>query len=152
MLIRDLKTVQGPAEEYRGLRHMRCLFEDLQLALYARAWELLHPNDRVVGVGASEIGELSTHYIELDSDLKSLDEALAIGEITRALEKNFPAETADGTPTTAFRRWMSERLLVAQRAVDTATNGTVNPTPGSHCRYCALAHSCAVSTYNGGDY
>ena len=152
VLIRDLKTVQGPAEEYRGLRHMRCLFEDLQLALYARAWELLHPNDRVVGVGASEIGELSTHYIELDSDLKSLDEALAIGEITRAFEKNFPAETADGTPTTAFRRWMSERLLVAQRAVDTATNGTVNPTPGSHCRYCALAHSCAVSTYNGGDY
>ena len=131
---------------------MRCLFEDLQLALYARAWEVLHPNDRVVGVGASEIGEVSTHYVELDSDLKPLDASLSIGEITRVFEKNFPAQTADGEPMTPFRRWMAERLLVAQRAVDTAAAGVVNPTPGSHCKYCSLAHSCAVSTYDGGDF
>ncbi|RJU97167.1 MAG: hypothetical protein DWC10_05105 [Candidatus Poseidoniales archaeon] len=152
VVIRDLKTVPGPAPKYRGLRHMRCLFEDLQLALYARAWEVLHPNDRVVGVGASEIGEVSTHYVELDSDLKPLDASLSIGEITRVFEKNFPAQTADGEPMTPFRRWMAERLLVAQRAVDTAAAGVVNPTPGSHCKYCSLAHSCAVSTYDGGDF
>ena len=81
VVIRDLKTVAGPNKDSAGLRHMRCLFEDLQLALYARAWELLHPNDRVVGVGATEVGEFTTHYVELDSDLASVADDLEIGEI-----------------------------------------------------------------------
>ena len=84
VVIRDLKSVTGPSPKYAGLRHTRCLFEDLQLALYARAWELLHPNDRVVGVGASEIGENTVHYVELDSALEALDETLLIGDTTKA--------------------------------------------------------------------
>ena len=152
VVIRDLKTVAGPAEDNMGLRHMRCLFEDLQLALYARAWELLHPNDRVVGVGGSEVGEFTVHYVELDSDLLSVSEALEIGEITNVFSRHFPAETRTGASTTSFRRWMAERLAVAQRAVDTAAQGLVNPTPGAHCSYCSIAHSCAVSDYSGGDF
>jgi hypothetical protein len=126
------------------------LFEDLQLALYARAWEVLHPNDRVVGVGASEIGEFTTHYVELDTDLETLNESLDIGEITNVFPLHFPAHHADDTATTPFRRWMVERLAVAQRAVDTAARGQVNPTPGSHCDYCVIATSCGASTLNGG--
>ena len=152
VVIRDLKTVAGPAEDNMGLRHMRCLFEDLQLALYARAWELLHPNDRVVGVGGSEVGEFTVHYVELDSDLLSVSEALEIGEITNVFSRHFPAETRTGASTTSFRRWMAERLAVAQRAVDTAAQGLVNPTPGAHCSYCSIAHSCAVSDHSGGDF
>jgi hypothetical protein len=131
---------------------MRCLFEDLQLALYARAWELLHPNDRVVGVGATEVGEHTTHYVELDSDIGFLAEQLEIGEITQVFPQQFPAETQTNVPTTPFRRWMAERLSVAQRAVETARSGHVNPTPGKHCSYCSIAHSCAVSDYSGGDF
>lgn len=152
VVIRDLKTVAGPAEANMGLRHMRCLFEDLQLALYARAWELLHPNDRVVGVGGSEVGEFTVHYVELDSDLLSVSEDLDIGDITSVFSRHFPGETRKGASTTSFRRWMAERLAVAQRAVDTAAQGWVNPTPGSHCSYCSIAHSCAVSDHSGGDF
>jgi hypothetical protein len=152
VVIRDLKTVPGPNSDTAGLRHMRCLFEDLQLALYARAWELLHPNDRVVGVGATEVGEHTTHYVELDGDLGVLAEQLEIGEITQVFAQQFPAETQTGAPTSPFRRWMAERLSVAQRAVETARSGHVNPTPGKHCSYCSIAHSCAVSDYSGGDF
>ena len=152
IVIRDLKTVRGPDSASAGLRHMRCLFEDLQLALYARAWELLHPNDRVIGVGASEVGESTTHYVELDSDLAALSEHLSIGELTQVFPQHFPASTPSGTTTTSFRRWMAERLTVAQRAVDTAHQGHVHPTPGAHCSYCAVAHSCDVSQYSGGDF
>lgn len=152
VVIRDLKTVPGPTSDTAGLRHMRCLFEDLQLALYARAWELLHPNDRVVGVGATEVGEHTTHYVELDGDLGVLAEQLEIGEITQVFAQQFPAETQTGAPTSPFRRWMAERLSVAQRAVETARSGHVNPTPGKHCSYCSIAHSCAVSDYSGGDF
>ena len=104
VVIRDLKTVPGPNKDSAGLRHMRCLFEDLQLALYARAWELLHPNDRVVGVGATEVGEFTTHYVELDSDLASVAENLEIGEITQVFPEQFPAETLTGAPTTPFQQ------------------------------------------------
>ena len=120
VVIRDLKTVAGPKQENVGMRHMRCLFEDLQLALYARAWELLHPNDRVVGVGASEVGEFTKHHVELDADLLPYAEHLELGDISDVFAKHFPAETRTGEMTTPFRRWMAERLAVAQRAVDTA--------------------------------
>ncbi len=150
VVIRDLKTVNGPAPKYVGLRHTRCLFEDLQLALYARAWEMLHPNDRVVGVGASEIGESTVHYVELDSDLASIDESLAVGECTRYFPLHFPAFDAHGAPMSPFRRWMVERLNVAQRAVNTAAAGHVNPTPGAHCQYCSLSASCGAAVGSGG--
>ena len=152
VIVRDLKTVRGPDADNAGLRHMRCLFEDLQLALYARAWELLHPNDRVVGVGASEVGESTVHYVELDGDLAHLGEHLRVGELTDVFAQHFPAETQHAVATTPFRRWMAERLTVAQRAVSAAQQGHVNPTPGKHCSYCTLAHSCDVSEYSGGDF
>ena len=152
VIIRDLKTVQGPNSKVAGLRHMRCLFEDLQLALYARAWERLHPNDRVVGVGGSEVGEFTTHYVELDSDLVSISEDLEAGELTDVFRLHFPAETQTGVATSPFRRWMAERLAVAQRVVNTAGEGYVNPTPGAHCSFCTIAHSCAVSEFTGGDF
>lgn len=152
VVVRDLKTVAGPKPENVGMRHMRCLFEDLQLALYARAWERLHPNDRVIGVGASEVGEFTKHYVELDADLLPYAELLELGEITAVFANHFPAETRTGEPTTPFRRWMAERLAVAQRAVSTAAQGRVNPTPGPHCSYCSIAHSCAVSDHTGGGF
>lgn len=150
VVIRDLKSVPGPAPKYAGLRHFRCLFEDLQLALYARAWEVLHPNDRVVGVGASEIGEHTRHYVELDSQLERLDDSLALGELTRVFPRHFPTTDGESSYISSFRRWMAERLSVAQRAIETAAAGHVNPTPGTHCNYCVIAAGCAAHHKNGG--
>ena len=131
VVIRDLKTVAEAEQGFMGLRHMRCLFEDPQLALYARAWELLHPNDRVVGVGATEVGEFTTHYVELDSDLASVADDLEIGEITQVFAEQFPAETLTGASTTPFRRWMAERLAVAQRPSTPPERGTQIRRPAS---------------------
>lgn len=152
VIIRDLKTVYGPKPKTEGLRHARSLFEDLQLALYARAWEVLHPNDRVIGVGATEIGENTVHYVELDSDLLPLRAELEIGEITDYFPLQFPALNDENVHRTPLRTWLYERLIVAHRAVATAASGQVNPTPGKHCDYCSLSHSCAVSTYSGGGF
>ena len=152
VVIRDLKTVRGPDAATAGLRHMRCLFEDLQLALYARAWEVLHPNDRVVGVGASEVGESTTHYVELDSDLAHVSEGLLVGDVTDVFSQHFPASTQTGATTTPFRRWMAERLTVAQRAVSTAAQGHVHPRRVRTSCSCTVAHSCDVSDYTGGDF
>lgn len=150
IVVRDLKTVNGPKVDRAGLRHARCVFEDLQLALYARAWEVAHPNDRVVGVGATEIGEQTVHYVELDEALDGIASTLMLGDVTEHLRHHFPVTEADGEGQTAFRRWMAERLKVAQRAVDAMANGHANATPGRHCSYCSLQDACDVAELGGG--
>ena len=152
VIIRDLKTVRGPAVKKRGLRHLRCLFEELQLALYARAWEITHPGDRVIGVGATEIGELTTHYVELDDDIAAISKELRVGVATGHLPLHFPSLEAKGQHRSSFRTWMYERLKAAQRGISAANDGQVNPTPGTHCNYCVLRQSCSVSSFSGGAY
>ena len=39
--------------------------QELQLALYARAWELQNPGDLVVGAGISILGPKTVHFVEL---------------------------------------------------------------------------------------
>ena len=56
VIIRDMKTVNGPKIK-RGVRHRQAIFDELQLALYAAAWEAAYPNDRVIGVGITEVGD-----------------------------------------------------------------------------------------------
>ena len=149
VVVRDLKTVNGPKADRLGLRHARCMFEDVQLALYARAWEQSHPNDRVVGVGASEIGERTVHYVELDEAMDPVAAGLMVGNITQHLRHHFPRTNPADSGQTAFRRWMEERLRVAQRAIDAFGAGHINPTPGRHCTYCAVRDGCDVASLGG---
>lgn len=149
VIVRDLKTVNGPKADRMGLRHARCMFEDLQLALYARAWEQTHPNDRVIGVGASEIGEQTVHYVELDEALDEIADELHVGQLTQHLRLHFPTSDPDEPGQTSFRRWMEERLRTAQRAITAFGDGQVNPTPGRHCNHCAVRDGCDVATLGG---
>ena len=149
VIIRDLKSVRGPTAQTAGLRHMGCLFQDLQLALYARAWELTHPNDRVVGVGATEIGEFTQHYVELDTDVSEPLKDLEFGTQTHHLIHHFPSTEDEALSRSSFRTWMQERLKVARRAITAAQSGHVNPTPSSACGYCPIRTSCSVSSYDG---
>ena len=41
ILIRDIKSVDGPSKQKFGERHRKALFDELQLGLYARCWESL---------------------------------------------------------------------------------------------------------------
>lgn len=149
VIVRDLKTVNGPKADRMGLRHARCMFEDLQLALYARAWEQTHPNDRVIGVGASEIGERTVHYVELDEALDEIADELHVGQLTQHLRLHFPTSNPDEPGQTSFRRWMEERLRTAQRAITAFGAGHINPTPGRHCNHCAVRDGCDVATLGG---
>ena len=63
-IIRDIKTVNGPKPGDEGDRHRRAIYDELQLALYAKAWESAYPKDVVVGVGISEVGATTKHYVK----------------------------------------------------------------------------------------
>jgi hypothetical protein len=130
IIIRDLKSLEGPKPNEGGDRHRRAIFDEVQLGVYARAWELINPGDRVVGVGVSEVGEDTVHYVDIDSDLREYLIDLSIGEIFENCQIHYRNLGEAAPPkSSAFRAWMSERIRTSTRAVTAAENGMVNPTP-----------------------
>jgi hypothetical protein len=154
IIIRDLKTMEGPDPKQKGLRHRRALIEELQLALYARAWELTHPGDRVVAVGVSEVGEETVHLLEADPQWRDQLEASSVGVLTDHCGLLFrrPDEDADAVQSNPFRAWMRERLTTALQVATAAAAGRVSPTPErSICSWCKVADACGLAAAVGGD-
>ena len=145
-----MKTVNGPKTKLRGERHRRAIFDELQLALYAKAWEAVHPNDRVIGVGITEVGEDTEYYVEIDPEFYELVDGLSIGKITtytsntyRDLDEENPRES------NGFRAWLDERIRTALRVVGGAKSGHVNPTVSEDCKYCKVRRLCASAKLGG---
>ena len=134
------------------MRHTAGLFKEIQLALYARAWEIAHPGDRVIGVGISEVGDDTEHYVEIDPEFTFLEPAFNLGKRTTFSENHFrlPNEGTD-PESNSFRAWMSSRITAAFRARDASESGWNHPTPGPHCSYCSLASACSSASI-GGDF
>ena len=151
IIIRDLKNLDGPKKADKGDRHRRAIFDEVQLGLYAKSWEIAHPEDRVVGVGISEIGETTTHYVELDSSIKQYVEGLSIGEVTHYTSIHHrPLGDEKFKSSNGFRSWMDERLRTSLRAIEHSMSGTAQPVPGKHCSYCSSRRMCP-SALLGGD-
>lgn len=143
IIIRDLKTIEGPDPKNVGLRHAAGLFKEIQLALYARAWEVAHPGDRVIGVGISEVGDVTRHFVELDPTFEFMPEEEYFGERTFFSNNHYRNLGEGNTPASnPFRAWMSSRLTTAIRAKKASESGWNHPTPGRHCSYCSLANAC----------
>ena len=149
VIIRDLKTVNGPKPGESGERHLKALFNEVQLGLYARAWELAHPGDRVVGVGVMEVGETSTHYVEIDPEIEPYLQGLSLGETTTVSRDQFRFVDDLAYESNGFRAWMYQRLQTARRAVDTAESGHIHPVPSSSCSFCKVRSICPSSILGG---
>ena len=137
MIIRDLKNIEGPKHGKQGSRHRTAIFDEVQLALYAQAWENANPNDRVVGVGISEVGEKTQHYVEVDHSILKYLGDVAIGVVTNYTANHFPPqqEGFDGYAS-GFRAWIGERIRTSARAISSAEEGNFHPTPCQYCYYC----------------
>ena len=154
ILIRDLKSVEGPKPRFSGKRHQREVLEGVQLALYARAWELTHPGDRVIGVGISEIGEEPGYYIEADPDFIGYLRELSIGDVGSTTDTLFrrPGEGHSKPTSNSFRAWMRHRLSAANRIHEMSASGKVVATPSKFaCGYCQVKDVCGLASVVGGD-
>lgn len=142
--IRDLKTSESG---FARKRHYKGLLEELQLAIYARAWEVSHPGDLVLGAGISVLGHTSEHHIELSPKYSKEHHGTRLGtrsSITSELHR-FPEEGV-GAKSDHFRAWLAQRLTVAQKVASKASSGKVHPTPSSGvCSYCPVRSTCNVS-------
>ncbi len=142
VIIRDLKTSERKPSE----RNKEGLLNELQLAIYARSWEITHPGDLVVGAGISTIGHSTEHLVESSDMCRPELESLAIGETTSLTGRlhRFPDESND-PKSDSFRAWMAQRLSVALGVAQGAMEGRVHPTPSkSACMYCPVGSICAV--------
>lgn len=141
--IRDLKTTDTG---YSSRRHLKGLLEELQLAIYARAWEVSHPGDLVLAAGISLFGHHSEHRLEISCNYSERLPQLRLGtrtSITSRLHRfsdENPSSTSDH-----FRAWMAHRISVALRVAAQASSGRVHPTPSPGvCRYCSVSKTCHV--------
>ena len=143
ILIRDTKSVEGPSKEKLGEKHEKGIFEDTQLALYARAWELANPGDLVIGAGITEVGDFTTHYLEIDPDYKEYISNLKVGVLTDLTHETyrFPDEDLPAK-SNPFRAWIFWKLMTSFKASNFAKNGFVHPTPGKYCDYCSVKGIC----------
>ena len=142
VIIRDLKT----SEKKPSDRNKEGLLNELQLAIYSRAWEINHPGDLVVGAGISTIGHSTEHLVEPSGNHRSELESLSVGTTTSLTSRlhRFPDESTD-PKSDPFRAWMAQRLSVALGVAHGAVEGRVHPTPSkSACRYCPVSSICAV--------
>ena len=150
IIIRDIKTIEGPKPGQEGSRHASGLFKEIQLAVYARAWEIAHPGDRVIGVGISEVGDDAEHFVEIDPRFKPYTSLLNIGSQTEYSSNHFRLPNEGPSPqSNSFRAWMSSRITAAIRAREASELGWNHPTPGSHCAYCSLASACPSASIGG---
>jgi len=153
ILIRDLKSIDGPRSTSVGSRHRKALFDELQLALYSRAWEIAHPGDLVVGAGISEIGSSTNHSLEASMNFADHLEENGVGDITRFTHATHRLPNTDSNPSTdAFRDWMQERLTKAIEIAAGADAGRVHATPNNVvCTWCNVKEACGLAPIVGGD-
>jgi len=142
VIIRDLKSIEGPNSSAAGKRHERALTEELQLALYARAWEIANPGDRVVGAGITEVGEWTTHFVELDPEFLQLTEGMELGKITQHCSFLYRREDDDELRSNPFRAWMRNRLQTALEVAQIAGQGRREPRPSKSCNWCPVKQAC----------
>ena len=121
------------------------LLEELQLAIYARAWEIAHPGDLVVGAGISLFSHNTIHMLEMSSN-QHIIPGLKIGEITDLNSNLFRFTNDPPSPNSdKFRAWLTQRLSVALGVANGAMMGKVHPTPSKDkCGYCSVREICDV--------
>ena len=149
IIIRDIKTSESEPLK----RHRIGLLEELQLALYARAWEVAHPGDLVVAAGISVIGHNTDHFLEVSGFVPTYSPLLEIGDVSHQQTTNlhrFPDEEPEEA-SDSFRAWLAQRLTTALATAAGAASGRVHPTPSKDaCKFCPVTSVCDVR-YKGDD-
>ena len=143
IIIRDIKSIDGAKDNGNNERHLKGIFQELQLALYARSWEIANPGDRVIGVGATQVG-IDTHpFLEIDPEYLEVCEQMQVGVVAGFTHEHYrmPGNSIDET-SNPFRAWMRERITTALRVIENASVGNIHPEPSNSCKYCSIIDSC----------
>ena len=146
VVIRDLKTTESKSGSDR---HAIGILDEVQVALYARAWEEAHPGDLVVAAGISAIGHETDHILEISKYAPKYSFGVGQKSDLTSTRFRFPDEDSK-TSSDPFRAWLTHRLSTALGVATNAMQGSVNPTPSKEaCRWCSVKSLCPVEFEEG---
>ena len=150
IILRDIKSIDGTKDNGDNERHLKGIFQELQLALYARAWEVANPGDRVIGVGATQVGNQTQHYLEVDPEFLDLCSQLNVGIVGGETHGHYrmPGDSKD-EKSNPFRAWMRERITTSIRVINSAKSGNIHPEPSRMCKYCPISDACPSAQRGG---
>ena len=150
IILRDIKSLDGTKDNGEKERHLKGIFHELQLALYARAWEVANPGDRVIGVGATQVGNQTQQYLEIDPEYLEQCSQLQVGIVGGDTHGHYrlPGDAQDET-SNPFRAWMRERITTAMRVIENAKSGNIHPEPSNLCKYCPIIDACPSAKRGG---
>ncbi len=150
IILRDIKSIDGTKDNGDNERHLKGIFQELQLALYARAWEVANPGDRVIGVGATQVGNQTQHYLEVDPEFLDLCSQLNVGIVGGNTHGHYrmPGDSKD-EKSNPFRAWMRERITTSIRVINSAKSGNIHPEPSRMCKYCPISDACPSAQRGG---
>ena len=150
IILRDIKSLDGTKDNGENERHLKGLFHELQLALYARAWEIANPGDRVIGVGATQVGNQTQQYLEVDPEYFEACSQMQVGIVGNDTHGHYrlPGDFKDET-SNPFRAWMRERITTAIRVIENAQSGNIHPEPSNLCKYCPIIDACPSAKRGG---
>ena len=143
VIIRDIKSMDGSSDDGKESRHLKGIFDEVQLALYARAWEVCNPGHRVIGVGVTQVGIATQPWLEIDPEFSQLLTDSSIGISTNNVQNQYrrPGESVPAA-SNPFRAWMRERITTAIRVIENAEAGKIP------CN-CSTIESCRSLTRGG---
>ncbi len=150
VILRDIKSIDGTKDNGENQRHLKGIFHELQLALYARAWEVANPGDRVIGVGATQVGNQTNHFLEIDPEYYEQCSQMSIGIVGNDTHEHYriPGSSTDDK-SNPFRAWMRERITTAMRVIKSAESGNIHPEPSKNCDYCSIIDACPSAQRGG---
>ena len=150
IILRDIKSIDGTKDNGDNERHLKGIFNELQLALYARAWEVANPGDRVIGVGATQVGNQTQHYVEIDPEFFDLCTKLNVGIVGGDTHGHYRMRgDSKDEKSNPFRAWMRERITTAIRVINSAKSGNIHPEPSRMCKYCPISDACPSAQRGG---
>jgi len=150
IILRDIKSLDGTKDTGEKDRHLKGIFHELQLALYARAWEVANPGDRVIGVGATQVGNQTQQYLEIDPEFFEQCSQMMVGIVGKDTHEHYrlPGDSKDEN-SNPFRAWMRERITTALRVIENAEAGNIHPEPSKLCDYCPIIEACPSAKRGG---
>jgi hypothetical protein len=103
-----------------------------------------------VGVGITEIGETTNHYVELDHKISKYIADASLGDQTYYTSLHYrPLKLIESKGESGFRDWIDERLRTVARVIIHADSGYTQPMPGKHCSYCSVRTMCPSAELGG---
>ena len=105
--------------QWREGKASKGIFQNYNLH-YMGAWEVANPGDRVIGVGATQVGNQTQQYLEIDPEYLEQCSQLQVGIVGGDTHGHYRLPEMPKMKPPIHSEWMRERITTAMRVIENA--------------------------------